>query len=228
MVFPVGTDESEHHTTPFVTYLLIIANVAAFIAELNLGDAFIKHWAFTPAEFFNNPAVYFPTLLTSMFLHGGWLHLIGNMAYLWSFGDNVEDNFGHLPFLVFYIVAGILAMFAQAAFLPHSNLPNLGASGAIAGVLGAYIVMFPRGTVRLLTNAGIVHLPAFLAIGGWIALRSSAWRVSSRRRPTARAAWLTWPISAGSLGAWCWRCCSAGAPWLPLRAVHTASAAGSV
>ena len=171
MVFPVGTDESEHHTTPFVTYLLIIANVAAFIAELNLGDAFIKHWAFTPAEFFNNPAVYFPTLLTSMFLHGGWLHLIGNMAYLWSFGDNVEDNFGHLPFLVFYIVAGILAMFAQAAFLPHSNLPNLGASGAIAGVLGAYIVMFPRGTVRLLTNAGIVHLPAFLAIGGWIALQ---------------------------------------------------------
>ncbi len=171
MVFPVGTDESEHHTTPFVTYLLILANVAAFLAELNLGDGFVKQWAFTPAEFFANPVAYFPTLFTSMFLHGGWLHLIGNMAYLWSFGDNVEDNFGHLRFFVFYIVAGILAMFAQAAFMPHSALPNLGASGAIAGVLGAYILMFPRGTVRLLTNAGIVHLPAVIAIGGWIALQ---------------------------------------------------------
>jgi membrane associated rhomboid family serine protease len=171
MVFPVGTDESEHHTTPFVTYFLILANVAAFLVELSQGDAFIKHWAFTPREFFANPAAYFPTLLTSMFLHGGWLHLIGNMAYLWSFGDNVEDNFGHLPFLVFYILGGILAMFAQAAFIPHSGLPNVGASGAIASVLGAYILMFPRGTVKLLTNAGIVHLPAFLAIGGWIALQ---------------------------------------------------------
>jgi len=171
VVFPVGTDESEHHTTPFVTYFLILANVAAFFAELNQGDAFVKQWAFTPAEFFEHPASYFPTLLTSMFLHGGWLHLIGNMAYLWSFGDNVEDNFGHLPFLIFYILAGILAMLAQAAFMPHSSLPNLGASGAIAGVLGAYLLMFPRGTVKLLTNAGIVRLPALIAIGGWIALQ---------------------------------------------------------
>jgi membrane associated rhomboid family serine protease len=171
MVFPVGTDESEHHTTPYVTYLLILANVAAFIAELNQGDAFIKHWAFTPREFFANPAAHFPTLLTSMFLHGGWLHLIGNMAYLWTFGDNVEDNFGHLRFLFFYVAAGILAMLAQAAFIPHSGLPNVGASGAIAGVLGAYILMFPRGTVKLLTNAGILRLPAILAIGGWIALQ---------------------------------------------------------
>jgi membrane associated rhomboid family serine protease len=171
MVFPIGTDESEHHTTPYVTYLLILANVAIFLVEQNQGEAFIKHWAFTPREFFANPAAHLPTLLTSMFLHGSWLHLIGNMAYLWSFGDNVEDNFGHLPFLVFYIIAGILAMFAQAAYMPNSALPNVGASGAIAGVLGAYIVMFPRGTVKLLTNAGIVHLPALLAIGVWIALQ---------------------------------------------------------
>jgi len=139
--------------------------------ELNQGDGFVKEWAFTPREFFANPVAYFPTLLTSMFLHGGWLHLIGNMAYLWSFGDNVEDNFGHIPFFVFYIVAGILAMFAQAAYMPHSGLPNVGASGAIAGVLGAYIFLFPKGTVTLLTNAGIVHLPAFLAIGAWIGLQ---------------------------------------------------------
>ncbi len=171
MVFPIGTDESEHHTTPFVTYFLILANVAAFFAELNLGDAFVKQWAFTPAEFFEQPASHALTLLTSMFLHGGWLHLIGNMAYLWSFGDNVEDNFGHLRFLIFYILAGILAMLSQAAFMQHSGLPNLGASGAIAGVLGAYILLFPRGTVKLLTNAGIVRLPALIAIGGWIALQ---------------------------------------------------------
>ncbi len=171
MVFPVGTDESEHHTTPIVTYLLIIVNVIVFLAELSQGETFVKQWAFTPKEFFENPAAHLPTILTSMFLHGSWLHLIGNMAYLWTFGDNVEDNFGHLPFLVFYILAGILAMFAQAAFIPHSALPNVGASGAIAGVLGAYILMFPMGTVKLLTNAGIVKLPALIAVGGWIVLQ---------------------------------------------------------
>ncbi len=171
MVFPVGTDESEHRTIPFVTYVLIAANVAAFLAEVNLGDEFVKQWALTPAEFFASPASHLATLLTSMFLHGGWLHLIGNMAYLWSFGDNVEDNFGHLQFLVFYILAGVLAMLAQAAFMPHSAGPNLGASGAIAGILGAYILMFPRGTVKIMTNAGIVKLPALIAIGGWIALQ---------------------------------------------------------
>ena len=93
------------------------------------------------------------------------------MAYLWTFGDNVEDDFGHFPFLVFYILAGIAAMIAQAAYIPNSPLPNVGASGAIAGVLGAYLVMFPRGTVKLLTNQGIVRLPALIAIGGWIALQ---------------------------------------------------------
>ncbi len=171
MVFPVGTDESEHRTTPFVTYFLILANVAAFLAEVNQGDAFVKQWAFIPAEFFASPTSHLLTLLTSMFLHGGWLHLIGNMAYLWSFGDNVEDNFGHLPFFLFYILAGLLAMLAQGAFMPHSALPNVGASGAIAGILGAYILMFPRGTVKLMTNRGIVRLPAFIAIGVWIALQ---------------------------------------------------------
>jgi membrane associated rhomboid family serine protease len=171
MVFPVGTDESEHHTTPIITYFLILVNVGVFLVEQSQGEAFVRHWAFTPREFFANPIGHLPTVLTSMFLHGGWLHLIGNMAYLWTFGDNVEDNFGHLRFFVFYIIAGIFAMFAQAAYIPNSTLPNLGASGAIAGVLGAYIVMFPRGTVKLLTNQGIVRLPALIAIGGWIALQ---------------------------------------------------------
>ena len=171
MVFPIGDDDTQRQTIPVVTYLLIAANVAVFLLELNRGEGFIKAWAFTPRVFFQNPGAHAATIFTSMFMHGGWMHLIGNMVYLWTFGDNVEDNFGHLPFFVFYIVTGIAAMFAQAYFIPNSNVPNLGASGAIAGVLGAYIVMFPRGQVRLLTQAGIVLVPAFLAIGLWIGLQ---------------------------------------------------------
>jgi membrane associated rhomboid family serine protease len=172
MVFPVGTDnDSRRYSPPFVTYLLIAANVAVFLAEMNLGEGFVKQWAFTPAAFFAAPGTHFATVFTSMFLHGGMLHIIGNMAYLWSFGDNVEDNFGHLPFLLFYLIAGLIATLAQGAFAPHSALPTVGASGAIAGVLGAYILMFPKGTVTLLTNRGVINLPAFIAIGGWILLQ---------------------------------------------------------
>ena len=171
MVIPIGTSESEHGATPIITYLLIIVNVAAFLVEQSLGQPFVRHWAFTPRQFFADPFGHFPTLITAMFLHGSWLHLIGNMAYLWTFGDNVEDDFGHLPFLVFYILAGIAAMIAQGAYTPHSALPSLGASGAIAGVLGAYLVMFPNGTVKFLTNQGIIRVPALIAIGGWIALQ---------------------------------------------------------
>ena len=171
MVFPVGTDESQHGTTPITTYFLIIANVLVFLVEQSQGEAFVRHYAFIPHQFFADPAGHLPTLVTSMFLHGSWLHLIGNMVYLWTFGDNVEDDFGHFPFLVFYLLAGIAAIIAQGAYMPRSPLPNLGASGAIAGILGAYLVMFPRGTVKLLTNQGIVRLPALIAIGGWIALQ---------------------------------------------------------
>ena len=171
MAFPIGTDESEHGSTPITTYFLIIANVLVFLVEQGRGEAFVRHYAFIPHQFFADPAGHLPTLVTSMFLHGSWLHLLGNMAYLWTFGDNVEDDFGHFPFLVFYLLAGIAAMIAQGAYMPYSPLPNLGASGAIAGVLGAYLVMFPRGTVKLLTNQGIVRLPALIAIGGWIALQ---------------------------------------------------------
>ena len=171
MVIPIGTSESEHGATPIITYLLIIVNVAAFLVEQSLGQPFVRHWAFTPRQFFADPFGHFPTLITAMFLHGSWLHLIGNMAYLWTFGDNIEDDFGHFPFLVFYILAGIAAMIAQGAYTPHSALPSLGASGAIAGVLGAYLVMFPNGTVKFLTNQGIIRVPALIAIGGWIALQ---------------------------------------------------------
>ena len=106
-----------------------------------------------------------------MFMHAGWLHLGGNMLYLWIFGDNVEDRFGHAKFIVFYLLCGLAATFAQLAFSLGSHVPNLGASGAIAGVLGAYILMFPQGSVRVLQGQRVVQVPALIVIGLWIALQ---------------------------------------------------------
>ena len=106
-----------------------------------------------------------------MFMHGGWLHLLGNMLYLWIFGDNVEDAFGHAKFLIFYLLCGIAATLLQVFFSASSNIPNLGASGAIAGVLGSYLVMFPRGQVRVLMGRGIIPLPALVVIGLWFVLQ---------------------------------------------------------
>jgi membrane associated rhomboid family serine protease len=106
-----------------------------------------------------------------MFMHAGWLHLGGNMLYLWIFGDNVEDRFGHAKFLVFYLLCGLAATFAQLAFSLGSHVPNLGASGAIAGVLGAYILLFPQGSVRVLQGSRVVQIPALIVIGLWIALQ---------------------------------------------------------
>ncbi len=106
-----------------------------------------------------------------MFMHAGWVHLGGNMLYLWIFGDNVEDRFGHVKFTIFYLVCGIAATFAQLAFSTESNIPNLGASGAIAGVLGAYIVMFPKGKVSVLMGRGVIPMSALVVIGLWIVLQ---------------------------------------------------------
>jgi len=118
-----------------------------------------------------NPAGDFPTIFTSMFMHAGWIHLLGNMLYLWIFGDNVEDSFGHAKFMIFYLLCGIAATLAQLVFTATSSVPNLGASGAIAGVLGAYIVMFPRGQVRVMMGRGIIPMPALVVIGFWIVLQ---------------------------------------------------------
>jgi membrane associated rhomboid family serine protease len=106
-----------------------------------------------------------------MFMHGGWLHLGGNMLYLWIFGDNVEDVFGPVKFLIFYLVCGIAATFAQFAFTPNSNIPNVGASGAIAGVLGGYLLMFPHARVRVLMGNQVVAMPALVVLGLWIVLQ---------------------------------------------------------
>src|SRR5262245_15618981 len=156
LMFPIGDDDSARRTMPIVTYALIIMNILAFFLELNGGEAFIKQWAFIPSRFISDPASNTPTIFTAMFMHGGWLHLFGNMLYLWIFGDNVEDEFGHLKFVAFYLLCGIAATFAQFYFSMRSSVPNVGASGAIAGVLGAYLLMFPSAKVNVLVARQVV------------------------------------------------------------------------
>jgi membrane associated rhomboid family serine protease len=170
-MFPIGDDNSSERTFPIVTYGLIALNVLFFFVELSSGERFIQQWSVIPRELIANPAGEFPTIFTSMFMHAGWLHLLGNMLYLWIFGDNVEDAFGHAKFLVFYLLCGIAATFAQVFFSAASSIPNLGASGAIAGVLAGYIVLFPRGQVRVMMGRGIIPLPALVVIGFWIVLQ---------------------------------------------------------
>jgi len=170
-MFPIGDDNSSRRTVPLVTYALIAMNVLFFFIELSGGDAFIMQWAFVPSRFLANPVGDFLTLFTSMFMHAGWVHLGGNMLYLWIFGDNVEDRFGHGRFIAFYLICGLAATFAQLAFSLGSNVPNLGASGAIAGVLGAYLMMFPQGRVQVLMGRGIIPMPALMVIGLWFVLQ---------------------------------------------------------
>ena len=170
-MFPIGDDDTSRRTVPLVTYALIALNALLFFVELSGGDAFIGKWAFVPSRFLANPFGDLLTLFTSMFMHAGWIHLGGNMLYLWIFGDNVEDRFGHIKFTIFYLLCGLAATFAQLVFSLGSNVPNLGASGAIAGVLGAYILLFPRAKVRVLQGQRVIQVPALIVIGLWIVLQ---------------------------------------------------------
>jgi len=170
-MFPVGDDNSASRSVPVVTYALIALCVLVFFVELSGGDAFIEKWAFVPSRFLAAPAAGFLTIFTAMFMHAGWAHLGGNMLYLWIFGDNLEDRFGHIKFLIFYLLCGIAAMAAQMVFSSGSDVPNLGASGAIAGVLAGYILLFPQGKVRVLQGQQVVQVPALIVIGLWIVLQ---------------------------------------------------------
>ena len=171
MLFPIGDDDSAERSVPIVTYLLIALNVLFFFVELSGGEPFIERWSVVPRRLTQNPGADFITVFTSMFMHGGWLHLGGNMLYLWIFGDNVEDRFGHAKFALFYLLCGIAATVAQVVVSAGSTIPNLGASGAIAGVLAAYIILFPRGQVKVLMGRGVVPMPALVVIGLWIVLQ---------------------------------------------------------
>ena len=170
-MFPIGDDDSARRLTPLVTYVLIALNVIFFLLEMNGGNAFVEKWAFIPSRFLANPSAEFPTLFTSMFMHAGWMHLLGNMLYLWIFGDNVEDRFGHGKFALFYFLCGIAAIFAQLVVNPGSSVPNVGASGAISGVLGSYLLLFPQGRIKILAGRGVTYAPAILVIGLWIVIQ---------------------------------------------------------
>jgi membrane associated rhomboid family serine protease len=170
-MMPIGDDNSARRTVPIVTYALLAINIIVFIIELGGGDAFIEKWAFVPNRFLANPSGDFITLFTSMFMHAGWLHLASNMLYLWIFGDNVEDRFGHIKFLIFYLLCGLAATVAQLLFGSGSDLPNLGASGAIAGVLAAYLILFPKGRIRVLMGQQTMQVSALIVIGLWILLQ---------------------------------------------------------
>jgi membrane associated rhomboid family serine protease len=177
-MFPIG-DENEHAGIAFVTIGLIVANVLAFLIEINRPEralqAFIFAWGVVPREFAVGtdlpPLIPFPfwsTLFTSMFLHGGWGHLGGNMLFLWIFGDNIEHRVGHLRFLLFYLACGLAASFAHILFNSGSNIPAVGASGAISGVLGGYLLMFPKNRVYVVTWGGVMAVPAIFMLGLWI------------------------------------------------------------
>jgi membrane associated rhomboid family serine protease len=171
-MLPIGDEGSARRSFPFVTIALIVLNVFIFFNELSGGEPFILRWAFIPVRFVSNPVTDSVTLISSMFIHAGWLHLAGNMLYLWIFGDNIEDRFGHLKFILFYILCGLAAAFAQFFSNPQSVIPTLGASGAIAGVLGAYFILFPTRRVMVLLPFGIFHVSALIVIGFWIVLQA--------------------------------------------------------
>ncbi len=179
-------DINPTRTFPFMTILLIVANAAVFLYELTLRSRTLEQFIFSygtvPFEITHNvdidPKIAFPvyiTLLSAQFMHGGWLHIIGNMLYLWIFGNNIEDRFGHLRFVIIYLFWGVIAALTQVFVDPEGKTPALGASGAIAGVLGAYLVIFPRAQVDALFPLGIfltsIRLPAMLIIGQWIVIQ---------------------------------------------------------
>src|SRR5262245_26119197 len=164
-------DDNPTQRVPFVTRGIIVLNVIAFLYEKRLGDGmeeFIRDWGVVPGRLFASLSgdtsipVELLSVVTSMSLHGGWLHLIGNMWYLWIFGDNVQDRMGHARFLVFYLASGIVAALLHSALMPGSSVPTVGASGAIAGVLGAYAFAFPRA--RVLTLIPIIFFFQIVAI----------------------------------------------------------------
>ncbi|MEW6131318.1 MAG: rhomboid family intramembrane serine protease [Acidobacteriota bacterium] len=211
MLFPIGDDNSDRLTTPFVVYAFVAINVVVFlflqqILQTKSGEIFTYGYSVVPYEItsgedlktpvtlrggqaevtarnareiiipqYPGPSPIWLTILTAMFMHGGWMHIIGNMLYLWIFGDNIEDNFGHFNFAFFYLICGVAATFAQIYVDPTSVIPNLGASGAIAGVLGAYLVMFPKNRVRAIVPLGffstITEVPAVVVLGFWIVIQ---------------------------------------------------------
>ena len=181
-MLPIGDDDSDRRFAPMINYLLIAVNILVFIFLQGMGgnEKFTYAFSTVPAEILTGKdiatgvleptpiPVYF-TLITSMFMHGGWAHLLGNMLFLWVFGDNIENRIGHIRYLIFYLLCGIIASLSHVFVSgSHSLIPSLGASGAISGVLGGYLLLFPSRRVRVIMGRGITEVPAFVALGIWI------------------------------------------------------------
>jgi membrane associated rhomboid family serine protease len=168
-MIPLGDASRRPVRIPVVTGLIIVVNVFVFVLELMRGETFVIQWSAIPAQITSGH--HWITILTAMFMHGSWSHLIGNMIFLWAFSPEIEEAMGRGRYLVFYLVGGIVAMLAQVAASPQSTVPNLGASGAIAAVMGAFLVTYPRDQIRtvlfIFVFARITFIPAALLIGFW-------------------------------------------------------------
>lgn len=197
-MFPIS-DDNPTRITPFVTYALIGANIFIFLYQLTLTppqlEQFFRLYAVVPRELtasflgipINQPVPEPLTLITSQFLHGGFLHILGNMLFLWIFGNNIEDKLGHVKYLIFYLTCGALAALTQWFFSTQSGIPSLGASGAIAGVMGAYILRFPHARVRTLLFLGpfitFPEIPAIFFLGIWF-VQQAIYGIASLNVPT--------------------------------------------
>ena len=170
-MIPLGDSSRRPASTPFVAASIVAVNILAFLWELGAGDAAIMRWAVVPAQV--SHGAHLETVLTAMFLHGGFMHILGNMLFLWAFAPAIEDAMGHGRFLVFYVLGGIAATAAQVVLNPASTVPNLGASGAIAAVMGAFLVTYPKDEIKVVYFFGwfyhVGYMPAFLLVGLWLA-----------------------------------------------------------
>ncbi len=202
MLLPIGDDNSDRHLTPYITWLLILANIFVFVFLQGFGSntAFTYAFSTVPAEILTNhdivtagkkvlidgqyyfvpglqptPIPVFLTIVSSMFMHGSFAHIAGNMLYLWIFGDNLESRMGHIRYLVFYLLCGVIAALSHVAFTAFTGAdpltPSLGASGAISGVLGGYLLLYPTRRVKALLGWFIIYIPSWIALGMWIVLQ---------------------------------------------------------
>jgi membrane associated rhomboid family serine protease len=208
-LFPISDDNPRRHLTPFVSWSIISVCVLVFLWQVSLGprggELAIYSLGMIPARLFGHAELApelaatpaWVTVVTSMFMHGGWLHLGSNMLYLWIFGDNIEDSMGHGRFAAFYLLCGVAAALAQGFVDPASEIPMIGASGAISGVLGGYILLHPGATVRVLLFLGffvtIAHIPALIVLGVWFLLQL----LSSFATPTAGGGVAFWAHIGG-------------------------------
>jgi len=172
-VVPLSDASRRPRNFPVITALIILINGIVFVAELMGGEAFVKQWSLVPAEIVAGH--HWITILTAMFLHGSWSHIIGNMVFLWAFGPEIEDAMNPLRYSIFYLAGGLVATLAQVAASPHSTVPNLGASGAIAAVMGAFLVTYPRDRMRsilvIFIFVRVTFIPAALLIGVWFLMQ---------------------------------------------------------